>query len=578
MNILNERHYKDDLTGKQFGELTVLEPDNSKVWHSKHWLCKCSCGKIVSVERKHLLDGSTKSCGHTKRQNGLDHTDNFNGMRDRQNKYNTNLEVIRNQKMQPNNTSGVKGVDYHKGRDEWRARVYVGGKEITKWFKNKEDAIKWREQAVGKYYKPKIDSAIKAGDLKEDISQKEYKDFEKKMQEDTLNKVLTNFKHCQISDSPQGGSEYILFDGRFLSLGSPITHLQFEDYMERIYKISLSYLPSGIQVNDSKYEPIIRLSITKRPNKSEYYAIEEWLDHLYNSKRKTNILDLTLLKEPIANYAKKSINLLDYDKEDIIQIIKDYFRYGCIVENLKEAYHYGNLDYGKKAETRNQFGTKRGTGHFGTGFYSVGKYEPEKVPSPYNTRDCWEIDLDKYNLFKPKSNSEAHNLHDALKYINEYVDRNSFVNYDEQKLLQELSDLEYYKDNQGIIDFIKKYDSASLDEEETPDFNLLYNIKNRRFGAVEEYAKDLCRDMARSGDYLDYAVDILNRIFKLDREELKELIRDAYFSKSTDSVSTNFMKALGYEGVDVTHLPQLDNFSYGSVVYDLKPDTYRKVK
>lgn len=329
----------DDLTGKQFGELTVLEHDKEKSKGKKdtYWKCRCSCGKITSVARKHLLDGSIKSCGHTKRQNGLDHTDNFNGMRDRQNKYNTNLEVIRNQKMQPNNTSGVKGVHYNKARGRWVAEVSVGGKNIRRDFKNKEDAIKYRQELVDTYYKPKIDSAIKAGDLKEDTSQKEYKDFEKKMQEDTLNKILTNFKRCQISDSPQGGSEYILFDGKFLSLGSLITHLQFEDYMERIYKISLSYLPSGIQVNDSEYEPIIRLSITKRPNTSEYYAIEEWLEHLYNSNRKTNILDLTLLKEPIANYDKKSINLLDYDKEDIIQIIKDYFRYGYIVENLKES-------------------------------------------------------------------------------------------------------------------------------------------------------------------------------------------------------------------------------------------------
>ena len=256
-----------------------------------------------------------------------------------------------------------------------------------------------------------------------------------------------------------------------------------------------------------------------------------------------------------------------------------------IINSINEAYHYGDLDYAKKAETRNQFGTKRGTGHFGTGFYSVGKYEPEKVPSPYNTRACWEIDLDKYNLFKPKSNSEAHNLHDALKYINEYVDRNSFVNYDEQKLLQELDDLEYYRDNQGIIDFIKKYDSASLDEDNNPNYNLIHDIENNKWGAVESYAKELCKDMASSSDYLDYAVDILNRIFKLDREELKELVKDAYFNKSTDSVSTNFMKALGYEGVDVSHLDHdaeglagLDNFSYGSVVYDLKPNTYRKVK
>lgn len=45
------------------------------------------------------------------------------------------------------------------------------------------------------------------------------------------------------------------------------------------------------------------------------------------------------------------------------------------------------------------------------------------------------------------------------------------------------------------------------------------------------------------------------------------------------------MKALGYEGVDVSHLSSdsdglsgLDNFAYGSVVYDLKPGTYRKVR
>ena len=170
MRFLLERQYKDDLRGKQFGELTVIEPDNSQPRHSKHWICKCNCGKTVSVERKHLLDGTTKSCGHGKRQSGLDHyEDNFKGMRDRQDKYHTNLEVIRNQKMQPNNTSGVKGVGYHKGRNEWRARVQVNGKELTKWFKNKEDAIEWRKQAEDKYYKPMIDRAIKAGDLKENL-------------------------------------------------------------------------------------------------------------------------------------------------------------------------------------------------------------------------------------------------------------------------------------------------------------------------------------------------------------------------------------------------------------------------
>ena len=542
MSILKERHYKDDLTGKQFGELTVLEPDNSKVWHSKHWLCKCSCGKVVSVERKHLLDGSTKSCGHTKRQNGLDHTDNFNGMRDRQNKYNTNLEVIRNQKMQPNNTSGVKGVDYHKGRDEWRARVHTGGKEITKWFKDKEDAIKWREQAVDKYYKPKIDSAIKAGDLKEALSK--YDDKE------TLFKALP----------------LLLY------------HATLKEYLPDILKNGLKDFWVGQDVeecieyakmhHDCEYDDIVCIEIPKGALSADNCDFTEDVgDGWSNDWSGTFIYNGNISVETFDSYWE------------------DDHKWYRLSVNMLEAYHYGNLDYGKKAETRNQFGTKRGTGHFGTGFYTVGKYEPEKVPSPYNTRACWEIDLDKYNLFKPKSNSEAHNLHDALKYINEYVDRNSFVNYDEQKLLQELDDLEYYRDNQGIIDFIKKYDGASLDEDNNPNYNLIHDIENNKWGAVDNYARELCKDMASSSDYLDYAVDILNRIFKLDREELKELVRDAYFNKSTDSVSTNFMKALGYEGVDVSHLDHdadglagLDNFSYGSVVYDLKPNTYRKVK
>ena len=168
MKFLLERQYKDDLRGKRVGELTVIEPDNSKPNHSKHWICKCDCGKTVSVERKHLLDGTTKSCGHGKRQSGLDHyEDNFKGMRDRQDKYHTNLEVIRNQKMQPNNTSGIKGVDYHKGRDMWRARVSVNGKELTKWSKDKDVVIQWRKDAIEKYYKPQIDNAVKNGDLKE---------------------------------------------------------------------------------------------------------------------------------------------------------------------------------------------------------------------------------------------------------------------------------------------------------------------------------------------------------------------------------------------------------------------------
>jgi len=70
----------------------------------------------VSVSRKHLLAGETKACGHLKPEAARKAAKNFIPTVKKNKRYKTNLGVIANQKMQPNNTSGVKGVDYHKSR------------------------------------------------------------------------------------------------------------------------------------------------------------------------------------------------------------------------------------------------------------------------------------------------------------------------------------------------------------------------------------------------------------------------------------------------------------------------------
>ena len=67
-----------DLTGQTFGELTVLKRDDTRKGKNAYWLCKCSCGKEKSVETRKLLSGETKSCGHLRRQSGIEHQDNFN--------------------------------------------------------------------------------------------------------------------------------------------------------------------------------------------------------------------------------------------------------------------------------------------------------------------------------------------------------------------------------------------------------------------------------------------------------------------------------------------------------------------
>lgn len=60
----------EDLTGKNFGRLTVVERDferdkNSKTKCNAHWLCKCDCGNPIlsSVTGYQLKTGHTQSCG-----------------------------------------------------------------------------------------------------------------------------------------------------------------------------------------------------------------------------------------------------------------------------------------------------------------------------------------------------------------------------------------------------------------------------------------------------------------------------------------------------------------------------------
>lgn len=56
-----------DLTGKTFGNLTVIERDwdyqKEHNYIKPYWKCRCSCGNIISVLGKSLREGRTVSCG-----------------------------------------------------------------------------------------------------------------------------------------------------------------------------------------------------------------------------------------------------------------------------------------------------------------------------------------------------------------------------------------------------------------------------------------------------------------------------------------------------------------------------------
>jgi len=58
----------DDLIGKRFGYLTVLEFAGHKN-KRMHYLCRCDCGKEKTVDKYSLLTGHTISCGCLRRYN-----------------------------------------------------------------------------------------------------------------------------------------------------------------------------------------------------------------------------------------------------------------------------------------------------------------------------------------------------------------------------------------------------------------------------------------------------------------------------------------------------------------------------
>lgn len=125
-----------DLTGQRFGMLTVLsytgKKDGFHIWH-----CQCDCGHLVDVRQSHLFSGWTTSCSCQRNPGKMLHY--VDG---------TCVEKIHSDIIYKTNTSGVRGVYYHKGRHKWIAQImfkkkcyYLGG------YDTREEAASVRQEA-----------------------------------------------------------------------------------------------------------------------------------------------------------------------------------------------------------------------------------------------------------------------------------------------------------------------------------------------------------------------------------------------------------------------------------------------
>lgn len=145
---------KNNIIGKRFGRLTVVKEgetyrkrDGRSV--GKYYVCRCDCGKELNVLRSSLVIGFTTSCG-CKNEEMLKNVkaEQF-GV-----EYGTNVRMIeKNDRLSQANTSGIRGVSWHKGKQKWSARITFRKK--TYWlgaYDTKEEAAEIRKIAEEKIF------------------------------------------------------------------------------------------------------------------------------------------------------------------------------------------------------------------------------------------------------------------------------------------------------------------------------------------------------------------------------------------------------------------------------------------
>lgn len=140
--------------GAQFGMLTVLEIGPIEN-HNYTYLCECSCEKHTRlyVRGDYLRRGEVKSCGCLHDELFQKHSDKGKSTH----LYKTHISVL-SSKIQKNNTSGAKGVSWHKATNKWAARIQF--QEITYslgYYNDIEEAKEARSIAEKHLYKDFIE-------------------------------------------------------------------------------------------------------------------------------------------------------------------------------------------------------------------------------------------------------------------------------------------------------------------------------------------------------------------------------------------------------------------------------------
>jgi len=130
-----------DIAGQRFGRLTALQATDKRTHNgSIVWLCRCDCGTETEISYNELMYTDTFSCGCMRRE--LDsllqtHLTHVAG---------TSIDLLRSRKIRTDNTTGVKGVYFIRGR--YVAKIVFQQKQYYLGaYKTLEEAAEARHEA-----------------------------------------------------------------------------------------------------------------------------------------------------------------------------------------------------------------------------------------------------------------------------------------------------------------------------------------------------------------------------------------------------------------------------------------------
>lgn len=135
-----------NITNQQFGKLKAVKPLNKMDGDSRVWLFECDCGSSCETSYASVKWSGKTSCGCAIAPSQLANI--AKALESVAWVDNTNVNKLKSDKLQINNTSGVKGVNWHKDTQRWVARIMFKKKTYELgYYKDFDEAVKARKNA-----------------------------------------------------------------------------------------------------------------------------------------------------------------------------------------------------------------------------------------------------------------------------------------------------------------------------------------------------------------------------------------------------------------------------------------------